>query len=215
MNKSKTGELIQKVAADLFQKFGFEKTSMDEIAKKAHKAKRSIYNHFSNKEALFCASVQQELDHMKQKLTAIIEDDRLPKLERLRQYLLLRIELIAEAGTFQVALKNNMLNEDDYRFEELRQATQLFSTWEHQAFEQIWFAKPTTDTPEEIAQQANAFADMLQITLNGLSYSFFVEGKYEQYKSSYRMLIDLIVGSVFENFIQKMKLSSSADTMPS
>ena len=40
MNKMTTGEVIQRVAAGLFRKFGFEKTSMDEIARKAHKAKR-------------------------------------------------------------------------------------------------------------------------------------------------------------------------------
>ena len=31
MNKMTTGEVIQRVAAGLFRKFGFEKTSMDEI----------------------------------------------------------------------------------------------------------------------------------------------------------------------------------------
>jgi len=205
MKKNKTGVLIQMVAADLFQKFGFEKTSMDEIAKKAHKAKRSIYNHFNNKEDLFCASVLTELDHIKQKLAEVVEDDKQPILERLRQYLLLRIQLLADAGTFQVALKNNMLNDDDYRFEGLKEAMSAFTEWEHGAFKKVWLAKPTSDKPEIIDQQANDFADMLQITLNGLSYSFFVEEKYNQYKSSYEMLIDLIVGSVFESFIHKFK----------
>jgi len=33
--------------------------------------------------------------------------------------------------------------------------------------------------------------------------SSFVEDKYEQYKSSYEMLIDLIVNSVFQTFVSK------------
>lgn len=201
MKKLKTGDLIQQAAADLFQKFGFEKTSMDEIAKKAHKAKRSIYNHFGNKEELFCSSAKMEIKHIQTRLQEIVSDQNQLILPRLRQYLLMRVELLAASGTLQVAMKNNMLKNDDYRFEDLKQSMQDFITWEHDAFKKVWYAKPTTDTPEQVELQANAFADMLQVTLNGLNHTFFVEGKYEQYKSSYEMLIDLIVGSVFQNFV--------------
>jgi AcrR family transcriptional regulator len=203
MKKLKTGEVIQQVAADLFRKFGFEKTSMDEIARKAHKAKRSIYNHFSSKEDLFCASVQSELAHIRSRLLAVVEDDSQRILPRLRQYLLSRMELMAEANTLQVALKSNMLNRDDYGFEDLKKMMVDFNQWEHQAFKKVWYAKPSEEDPQIIDQQAVAFADMLQVTLNGLSYSFFVEDKYEQYKSSYEMLIDLIVNSVFQSFVSK------------
>ena len=212
MKKLKTGELIQQAAADLFQKFGFEKTSMDEIAKKAHKAKRSIYNHFGNKEDLFCSSAKMEIEHMQTKLQEIVEDQNQLILPRLRQYLLLRMELIAASGTLQVAMKNNMLNNDDYRFEDLKQAMNHFNKWEHDAFKHVWYAKTTSDTKEQVEQQTVAFADMLQITLNGLSYSFFVEGKYEQYKSSYEMLIDLIVNSVFQSFISLFSSMKEEET---
>ena len=203
MKKLKTGEVIQQVAVDLFRKFGFEKTSMDEIARKAHKAKRSIYNHFSSKEDLFCASVQSELAHVRNCLQDVVEDDSQRILPRLKQYLLLRMELIAEASTLRVAMKSNMLNSDDYGFENLKKLMADFNQWEHQAFKMVWYAKPSEDEPQIIDQQAVAFADMLQVTLNGLSYSFFVEDKYEQYKSSYEMLIDLIVNSVFQSFVNK------------
>lgn len=203
MKKLKTGEVIQQVAAELFRKFGFEKTSMDEIARKAHKAKRSIYNHFSSKEDLFCASVQSELANVRSRLLAVVEDDSQRILPRLKQYLLLRMELLSEASTLRVAMKSNMLNSEDYGFENLKKLMVDFNQWEHQAFKMVWYAKPSEEVPQIIDQQAVAFADMLQVTLNGLSYSFFVEDKYEQYKSSYEMLIDLIVNSVFQSFVNQ------------
>ena len=49
----KTREKIIEVADKLFGRFGFYKTSMDEIAKIARKAKGSLYYHFSSKEELF------------------------------------------------------------------------------------------------------------------------------------------------------------------
>ena len=200
MNKLHTGEVIKQVAAGLFRKFGFEKTSMEEIARKAHKAKRSIYNYFNNKEELFCSTVETEIDHVRQRLSEVMSDDNQLVLPRLRQYLLLRVELIAEAGTLRVAMKDHLLNDDDFRFEKLRQVVADFSEWEHGVFKKVWYAKPTQDTPEVVEQQAIAFADMLQVTLNGLSHTFFVDDKYELYKPSYEMLIGLIINSVFVQF---------------
>ena len=200
MNKMITGEVIQRVAAGLFRKFGFEKTSMDEIARKAHKAKRSIYNYFNNKEELFCSTVISEIDQIQQRLAETMAGDGQPVLPRLRQYLLARVELIAEAGTLQVAMKDKHLEDNDFRFDSLRERMNEFSDWEHCLFKKVWYAKPTNDPPATVELQAVAFADMLSVTLNGLSHTFFVEDKYEQYKPSYEMLIDLIVNSVFVQF---------------
>lgn len=200
MKKLKTNEVIQQVAGELFQKFGFEKTSMEEIARKAHKAKRSIYNHFNSKEALFVANVQDELSNIRKHLQVIVEDNTQLVLPRLKQYLLQRMDLIAESLTLRVAMKDNLYAEDSFRFEELKELLREFAQWEHNIFKKVWYAKPTEDTNDVVEQQAIAFADMLQVTLNGLSHTFFTEDKFDQYKNSYEMLINIIVNSVFQSF---------------
>ena len=48
----KTKDTIIQVASKLFSRYGFYKTSMDEVAKVARKAKGSLYYHFVNKEGL-------------------------------------------------------------------------------------------------------------------------------------------------------------------
>lgn len=205
MKKPKTNEVIQKVAADLFQKFGFEKTSMEEIARKAHKAKRSIYNHFNSKEALFVANVQDELNAIRERLQNLVDDDSQLVLPRLKQYLLLRMELLSQSRTLCVAMKDNLYAEDSFRFEELKEVMKAFAQWEHNVFKKVWYAKPTEESADIVEQQAIAFADMLQVTLNGLSHTFFTEDKFEQYKNSYEMLINLIVNSVFNTFVGSEK----------
>ena len=142
-------------------------------------------------------------------------DDSQLVLPRLRQYLLLRMELLAKASTLQVAIKDKMLTSGDYRFERLQQTMNDFYGWEHNCFKKVWYAKPTQCTPEVIEQQAVAFADMLQVTLNGLSHTFFVEDKYEQYKSSYEMLIDLIISSIFTQFASHSGEATHSDIFPS
>ncbi|MBC8461550.1 MAG: helix-turn-helix transcriptional regulator [Deltaproteobacteria bacterium] len=48
----KKEELIIKTAQELFARFGFNKTTVDEIAQKAHIGKSTIYHYFESKEEL-------------------------------------------------------------------------------------------------------------------------------------------------------------------
>jgi TetR/AcrR family transcriptional regulator of autoinduction and epiphytic fitness len=50
---------ILAAATDAFRDAGFEAASMDRIAERANVSKRTVYNHFSSKEALFEAVVEQ------------------------------------------------------------------------------------------------------------------------------------------------------------
>jgi AcrR family transcriptional regulator len=50
MEADKIKESIKRAAQELFRKFGYHKTSVNEIAKKAKIAKATIYKYFENKE---------------------------------------------------------------------------------------------------------------------------------------------------------------------
>ena len=50
MEPDKIKDSIKRAAQDLFRKFGYHKTSVNEIAKKAKIAKATIYKYFENKE---------------------------------------------------------------------------------------------------------------------------------------------------------------------
>ena len=61
---------IIEAAKNLFNKFGFKKVTMDEIAKEAGVTKRTVYAYFKSKEELFQVIVNEELLNMKK----IVED---------------------------------------------------------------------------------------------------------------------------------------------
>ena len=63
-----TRNKIIAVASKLFGRYGFYKTSMDEIAKIARKAKGSLYYHFTDKKELFRVVVSTEMENFKEKL---------------------------------------------------------------------------------------------------------------------------------------------------
>jgi len=52
MDLDNTQEVIKKAARELFRKYGYNKTSVNEIAKKAKVAKATIYKYFDSKELL-------------------------------------------------------------------------------------------------------------------------------------------------------------------
>lgn len=55
-------ERVLAVALEVFGRYGLRKASMDEIARSADISRQGLYLHFANKEALFRAAIQQELD---------------------------------------------------------------------------------------------------------------------------------------------------------
>ncbi len=63
-------KLILKVATELFSRFGFAKTSLDEIAASARIAKGTIYYHFKDKEELFLEAVEHKAEEFFQVLGA-------------------------------------------------------------------------------------------------------------------------------------------------
>ena len=61
MKEIEVKSLIVESATKYFSKFGFYKTTMDEIAKHIHKAKGVLYYYFKSKEELFNEVLKQEL----------------------------------------------------------------------------------------------------------------------------------------------------------
>jgi AcrR family transcriptional regulator len=66
-----------------FVRFGFRKTSMDEVARAAHLSRQGLYLHFSTKEELFRAVVEHALETALEAASARLRDATLPLEERL------------------------------------------------------------------------------------------------------------------------------------
>ncbi len=63
MEIDKIKESVKKAAQDLFRKYGYHKTSVNEIAKRAKIAKATIYKYFESKELLLQAILMDYIRH--------------------------------------------------------------------------------------------------------------------------------------------------------
>lgn len=63
-------------AQELFQQFGPEKTTMDEIASSCGKAKSTLYHYFKDKDQVFNEVVRVELLRLRQQVKARVEEQK-------------------------------------------------------------------------------------------------------------------------------------------
>ncbi len=72
MEVDKIKESIKKAAQDLFRKYGYHKTSVNEIAKKAKIAKATIYKYFESKELVLHAIL---MDYLKVSINDLVHQN--------------------------------------------------------------------------------------------------------------------------------------------
>ena len=75
MEVDKIKESIKKAAQDLFRKYGYHKTSVNEIAKRAKIAKATIYKYFESKELLLQDILMEYIEHSVYEITHNPTDD--------------------------------------------------------------------------------------------------------------------------------------------
>jgi AcrR family transcriptional regulator len=95
--KSNKIDILDK-SKELFQRFGYQKTTLTDIAKSVGKVKTAVYYYFSGKEEIFAALIQSEAEDflIKLKKEVALEKDATTKLEK---YVAARIQLMQKVAT--------------------------------------------------------------------------------------------------------------------
>lgn len=94
---------ILEAAQILFAKFGYKKTTMEDIAQELHKGKSSLYYYFKNKEEIFQAVIDKEQGVLIANLKEVVKSSKKPK-EKLNDYVLTRMKTVSELNNYFKAL---------------------------------------------------------------------------------------------------------------
>lgn len=95
-------EAILDAAAHEFREAGFAATSMDRIAERAGVSKRTVYNHFDSKEALFEA-ILEVLWSRSHKASDLEYDPNVPLARQLGEFAARELELLADSNYLGLA----------------------------------------------------------------------------------------------------------------
>ncbi len=178
---------ILSVANKLFSRFGFHKTSMDEIAKIARKAKGSLYYHFASKEDLFKEVVSTELINLKNQLSIIIDDTDLSASGKMKKYLIKRMEILNDAANYHETLKADFF-EHFHFIDDLRNE---LDEWEKGNIRIIISQGIITKEFAHI-EDMDVLLDVFIMVLKGLEIPFFLQNKYEKYSPHFENLMGIL-----------------------
>lgn len=184
-----TKERIINVAAKIFSKFGFQKTTVDEIARAAHKAKGSVYYYFKSKEELFRGVVEKEFHTLRSELVKAIDSGHDSK-EKFSNYILVRMKTINDMANFYEALKNDYIVYIDF-IEKIR---------EKYDNEEIMFIKTIliggVNNNEFEIDDVEFTAPAILTALKGLERPFFLNNKYNKLENRLGELVKILIRGI-------------------
>lgn len=184
---------IMNVAERLFCRFGFNKISMDRIAKESKHAKGSVYYHFSSKINLMNSILESELEKIRTDLLAIINDSNMPEAEKIKRYALVRMESMNNRYSYHNVLKNRVLESGDKQLMEcFSKVHDALVTWEKEQLTAIIVSGKNKGVfrPEI---DASKYVNSLIMMLSSLEFPFFIFNLYDKYKNSFDYMIDEII----------------------
>lgn len=102
-------EQLVQAARQVFVRYGYKKTALDDIAREARKGKSTIYYYFKSKDDIFKAVIDAEAEIRAKTIDdqiSIIEDPQ----QKLKTYIYVRMLTLQKVGNYYEAIKNDLLD---------------------------------------------------------------------------------------------------------
>ncbi len=165
------------VAADeFFSRFGFQKTTMDEIARKIHKAKGALYYYFKGKEELYTEVIRREFDTVRNALDVVIQQEVDPVV-KLENYITVRFK------TLKICVNYHETLQADFResYEFVRKVREDFDNYERNVIKQVLIDGQADGyfSLSDIDSTINVF----MIMMKSIEIPLYLQGAYEKYEN--------------------------------
>lgn len=191
--KQEIREHIVKVASKIFTRYGFRKTTMEEIAAASRKGKSSIYYYFQSKEEIFRAVVDKEAEELKIELDQTIREDATP-IEKLKTYILFRLHHLRTVENYYAALNDEYLSSMNFILEIRRQ----FDLEERAVVKKILEEGMKNGTFQVVSSEIGAIA--IATMMKGLELPLLLS---DEHKTDREELLDDLIRVLFYGIIKR------------
>jgi AcrR family transcriptional regulator len=113
INKEEYRKIIILSAGQIFSRYGYKKTTMDEIAKALKIGKSSIYYYFESKKEIFEAVVLHEANILRNELTTAIKTVESP-VDKMKNYVFVRMRSFEKLANYYNAIFDKNLDHFDF-----------------------------------------------------------------------------------------------------
>lgn len=185
---------IMESAAGLFSSLGYEKTSVDLIARNAGKSKASVYYHYDSKLSIFRDVIKEEFRMLRKRLETVREEHRDDVAECLSCYLIARMEEMQKMAVYISAVResfsHNMAAGD--LEDTLKSEREEFYRWEARYFLSVGEMGLKTGVLNDRVYP-EMFASMMVNLLKGLEIRFFLTSDSQSFRSTYEAIVELLI----------------------
>lgn len=192
MSERDVKQQIIEAATKYFSKYGFHKTTMEEIAKHIHKAKGVLYYYFRSKEELFNEVLKLELNQVKSELNKILENGS-DSLSMIKDYFLTRLKLLSTAANYHETLKADLF--EKYHF--VKDAREDFSRYEYMQINKI-LELGNKEGYLEIKNIHTTVSAVLML-MNSIEIPLYLQDKYTEYEETINEIVTMVISSLMCN----------------
>lgn len=107
--KDEVRDQLVQAARQVFARYGYKKTALDDIAREARKGKSTIYYYFKSKDEIFKAVIDAEAEIRTKSIDDQIAQIDDPK-QKLKTYIYVRMLTLKLVGNYYEAIKNDLLD---------------------------------------------------------------------------------------------------------
>lgn len=185
VDKEELRKKIVDTAGRIFSRYGFRKTSMDEIARALKMGKSSIYYYYDSKEAIFEAVVLNEANTLRNELTKSIKSVDSP-LDKMKNYVFVRMRAFQKLSNYYNAIFDKNLD----HFEFIETVRAKYDREELAMLRLILYDGARKKVFNVANSEYTAMA--IQTTLKGVEVPLFWKRKEENIESRLNAILDVI-----------------------
>lgn len=188
-DKNEIRAKIISAAESLFERYGYEKTTMEDIAGKVNLGKTAMYYYYKSKSQIFSEVLDSEFSGMRSQLEAIRSKQFPNQLSQLREYLKTRMYLMRKTAVYRHYLLESFLQRGGEISDILQDARDRFDLWEKEYFSDVCKKGHESNFLSDKVKP-ETFGEMLIMLLKGLEAQFSTTCDPESSRSTYEEVLD-------------------------
>lgn len=168
MSITKTRQKLLEVARELFAHKGLEATTMNDIAAASGRGRRTLYTYFRNKEEIYYAVIEEELERLSEKMDEVASMDVEPEekiFTLIYTHLSIIRDTVARNGTLRAEFFRNI-----WMVEKVRKA---FDVEEHRILQKV--LQEGIDKGRFRIENVGLMADIVYYSVKGLEVPYIYD----------------------------------------
>lgn len=185
---------VLETARRIFQRKGYAKTTMLDIAKALNKSKSTLYYYFKSKEEIFAAIVEDISSELQNELMKVIKSKADTK-SLLRRYIIKRMDYSNQIAKLYNLVKDQTM--DIYNL--IQKYRKNFDEFEILALKNILLRGIENGELRISAEELDPVVYGLASAIKGLEIPFFIESKYTIFKERLNVMLDLLFYGILKD----------------